>query len=107
MSDIQTALRETARKLLEEGTVTCVIGWGETRFPDKTIPLFVKRPEDAGKLVWNEHCVSGLAKYMLDYRYPEGKLAICVRGCDSRAVNRIVEDKQYNREDLYLIGLPC
>lgn len=45
MSDIQTALRETARKLLEEGTVTCVIGWGETRFPDKTIPLFVKRPK--------------------------------------------------------------
>ena len=65
MSDIQSALRETARKLLEEGTVNCVIGWGATRFPDKTIPLFVKKPEDADQLVWNEHCVSGLAKYML------------------------------------------
>lgn len=107
MSDIQTQLQETAKRLLEDGTVTCVIGWGATRFADKTTPIFVKKPEDATKLVWNEYCINGLAKYMLNDRYPEGKLAICVRGCDSRAVTRIVDDNQYERENLYLIGLPC
>ena len=107
MSDMQAMIRETAKKLLEDGTVSCVIGWGETRFADKTTPIFVKKAEDASRLVWNDHCVNGLAKFMLNERYPESKIAICVRGCDSRAVNRIVEDNQYKREDVYLIGLPC
>lgn len=107
MSDLQKSLRETARRLLEEGTVSYVIGWGETRFPGKMQPRFAMKPEDADQLVYNEYCLNTLAKYLLDDRYPNGKIGLCVRGCESRAVNRLLKDHQVKRENLYLIGLPC
>ena len=107
MSDIAAKLQETAKRLLSDGTVGCVIGWEATRFPDKTKPAFIMKPEDAGKLVWNKYCVNSLAKYALDDRYPDNKIGILVRGCDSRAVSRMITDKQVARENLYLIGLPC
>lgn len=107
MSNIQEQLRTRVRELLEAGTIGYCIGWGETRFPDKTTPVFITKPEDAQKLVWNKYCVNGTAKYVLDDRYPEKKIGVIIRGCDSRAINRIVKDKQMKREDLYLIGIPC
>jgi formate dehydrogenase subunit beta len=107
MSDMQTALRDTVRRLLKDGTVGYVIGWEATRFEDRTKPAFISKPEDADKLVWNKYCINSLAKYALDDRYPDKKIGICVRGCDSRAVNRMIADKQLERENLYLIGLPC
>jgi ferredoxin len=107
MSDMQKLIREAAERLLKNGEVICVIGWGATKFDDRTKPLFVSDPKDSEKLVWNEYCISGLSKYALDDRYPEKKLGICVRGCDSRAVNRMIMDKQLKREDVYLIGVPC
>ena len=91
MSDLQKSLRETARRLLEEGTVSYVIGWGETRFPGKMQPRFAMKPEDADQLVYNEYCLNTLAKYLLDDRYPNGKIGLCVRGCESRAVNRLLK----------------
>jgi len=107
MSDIQTALRDTVRRLLEDGTVGYVIGWEATRFDDRTRPAFISKPEDADRLVWNKYCINSLAKYALDDRYPDKKIGICVRGCDSRAIVRLIADKQLERENLYLIGLPC
>ena len=107
MSNIIDAIRLEAKKVLEAGTVEYVIGWGETRFEDRTTPVFITKPEDADKLVWNKYCINGLAKYALDNPYPEKKIGICVRGCDSRAINRMISDKQLNRENLYLIGIPC
>jgi len=105
MSELK--LRETVKRLLSDGTVDYVIGWELTRFSDKTRPAFITRPENADKLVWNNACVNSLAKYALDDKYPDKKIGICVRGCDSRAVMRLIEDKQLLRENLYLIGLPC
>ena len=107
MSSIIEELQSTVKKLLEDGTVGYVIGWGATRFPDRTTPVFITRPEDAHKLVWNRYCVNGTAKYALDDRYPEKKIGIIIRGCDSRAVNRMIQDNQLKRENLYLIGIPC
>lgn len=100
-------LRSTAKQLLENETVGYIIGWGETRFEDQTTPVFITKAEDADKLVWNPYCINSLAKYTLDDKYPKKKIGLCVRGCDSRAVNRLINDKQIERENLYLIGLPC
>lgn len=107
MSDITAKLQETAKKLLEDGTVGYIIGWGATRFDDRTTPVFITNPEDAKNLVWNKYCINGLAKYALDDKFPDKKIGICVRGCDSRAVNRMIKDNQLKREDVYLIGIPC
>ncbi|MEI3338953.1 MAG: hypothetical protein V8R80_02530 [Eubacterium sp.] len=87
-------LQAKVKELLEASTVGYCIGWGATRFADRTTPVFITRPEDADKLVWNRYCVNGTAKYALDDRIPEQKIGIIVRGCDSRAVNRMIQDKQ-------------
>lgn len=107
MSKIQEQLQARVSELLADGTIGYCIGWGATRFADRTTPVFITKPEDAQKLVWNKYCVNGTAKYLLDDRFPEKKIGVIVRGCDSRAVNRIVKDKQMKREDLYIIGVPC
>lgn len=107
MSNVQDQIRDRVRALLADGTVSYVIGWGAVRFEDKTMPIFVTKPEDAEKLVWNKYCINGTAKYLLDDRYPDGKIGILARGCDTRAINRMIKDKQVVRENLYIIGLPC
>lgn len=107
MADMQTALRDSVSRLLKDGTVGCVIGWEATKFDNKTKPAFISMPKEADRLVWNKYCVNSLAKYALDTPYPEKKIGLCVRGCDSRAVNRMIMDKQLDRNNLYLIGLPC
>jgi len=107
MDGQEKLLREAVRHLLKEESVSYVIGWEPTRFENKTRPAFITTADDANRLVWNKFCVSGLAKYALDDRYPSGKIGICVRGCDSRAVCRMIEDKQLSRDNLYIIGLPC
>ena len=106
-NDILALMKEEAKKALATGEVSFVIGWGPTRFEDKTRPYFAKTEEDCDNFVWNKYCVNGLAKYALDDRFPEKKVALFVRGCDSRAINRMIRDKALKRENLYLIGVVC
>lgn len=107
MADVQNALRARARELLESGEVLYIIGWESTRTENKTRPAFIRKAEDADRLVWNRYCVNSTAKYLLDDRWPKGKIGICARGCDTRAINRLLADGQVSRENLYIIGLPC
>jgi len=107
MADIQETLRKRAKELLESGQVLYLIGWEATRTENKMRTAFIDSAEDADTLVWNKYCVTSPAGYLLNDRWPKGKIAVCVRGCDSRAVNRMLADKQIKRENLYLIGIPC
>ena len=104
---IQDMIRQEAKRALAEENVSCVVGWMTTRFADKTKPYFAETEAECDLLVWNEYCVNGTAKYALDDRYPEKKLGVIVRGCDSRAVNRLIQDKSVKRENLYIIGVAC
>ena len=35
------------------------------------------------------------------------KIGVVVKGCDSRAIVQIIQEKGLNREDLVIIGIPC
>ena len=108
MNEIEAKLRETVTRLLADGDIGYFIGWEQAgNGGEITRAAFIERPQDAVRLVWNEKCNVSLAKYALDDKYPEKKIGICLRGCDSRAVNRMIADKQLIRENLYLIGIPC
>ena len=107
LNDIQAKIREIAGQLLKSGQVKYFIGWGETRFPGKTAPSFAFNPQAAASLIFNEHCHNTLAHYLLDDKFTQEKVGLCVRGCDARAVSRIIKDKQFSRENVYLLGIPC
>ena len=106
MSDIQTAIRQQARKLLESGEVVAFIGWEEGRFGIQTTPLVCFSPDDTDRLIFNEYCANNLAKYVMDLK-DRGRVGLCVRGCDARAINRMIQDRQFKREDVVLLGIPC
>lgn len=102
----QDTIRARAKELLESGEVATFIGWEAGRFENQTTPLVITDPADADKLVFNEYCVNTLAKYVRDV-VPRGKVGLVVRGCDSRAVIRLVIDQVIKREDVHLIGVGC
>ncbi|MFA5536312.1 MAG: 4Fe-4S dicluster domain-containing protein [Bacillota bacterium] len=104
----QTArMREIARELLEKKEVEMVIGWEKGTFFYNSTPVFITKPEDADKLIWDDYCAVNFAKLLMDYRYLDGKVAVFVKGCDARGVNRLIQDLVIKREKIYLIGMPC
>ena len=103
---VQDTIRERAAALLKGGEVATFIGWEAGRFVNQTTPLVITDAADAEKLVFNEYCVNTLAKYARDVK-ERGKVALVVRGCDSRGIVRLIADKVIEREDVYLIGVGC
>ena len=106
MQEVQQALQTRVAELLESGEVATFLGWESGRFPNQTTPLVVSTAAQAEKLVWNEYCVNTLAKYTRDLAH-RGKVGVVVRGCDSRGIVRLINDKEITREDVYLIGVGC
>jgi len=106
LAETQAALRNRAKELLESGEVVCVIGWESGRFENQTTPAFITDPAQAERLIYNEHCVNTLAKYTREEKIA-GRVAVCVRGCESRAITRMISDNQLKREEVYLLGVPC
>jgi len=107
LSKATELLREKARKLLSDGTVQVVIGY-EKGPNGKAIPAFVTKPEECGRLIFEETCYANLARYLLKPEVKElGKPAIVLKGCDGRAVNVLIKEARLKREDLYAIGVEC
>ena len=103
----QKAMRDKAKDLLANGTVSYMIGWRQTRFPDRTAVFLIRDEADAKRLVWNEYTVALTAKFLTDDRWPDNRIGVFARGCDSKAINRLLRDNQVERKNLYIVGLPC
>ncbi|NLW37341.1 MAG: dehydrogenase [Peptococcaceae bacterium] len=107
MMDVIQQLREQAKKLLEGKKVDMVIGFGEGTELARTTPVFITNPEEVSALTWGPLCANNLVKYLLDYQNLPGNIAVVVKGCDSRAINRLVTDNQINRDKVVVLGVPC
>ncbi len=107
---MEEALRKKAKELLETGEVNVVIGYGWNRRKTHTTPVFVTRPEDADKLVFNPLCVNNLSVY-LTRKYPDlkamGRAAIVAKGCDIKDIVVLISEGQVKREDVFIIGPVC
>ena len=106
MEGIQAKLRERAAELLAGGEVSTFIGWEAGRFENQTTPIVISDANEAAKLVWSEYCGNTLAKYVRDV-VKRGKVGLVVRGCDSRAIVRLVYDQVIDRDSVYLVGVGC
>lgn len=107
MMDVIQQLREQAKKLLEEKKVEMVIGFGEGTELARTTPVFITSPEEVSALTWGPFCANNLVKYLTDYRNLPGNVAVVVKGCDSRSVNRLLTDNQIDRDKVVVLGVPC
>lgn len=103
---MQNQIREEARKALESGEVGLVIGYGAGSVPFKTTPVFIEKPEDVDRLVWNAACVNNLAVY-LPKMARDSKVAVVAKPCDIRSIVTLVREKQLKRENVFIIGVAC
>ncbi len=107
---MEKELRERARELLESGEVGVVIGYGWNRRKRRTTPVFIRKPEEAERLVFNPLCVNNLSVY-LTRKYPDiqklGRAAIVAKGCDIKNIVVLMAEGQLKRDDVYIIGVRC
>ncbi len=110
---ITESIRAKAKELLASGAVGYVVGY-EVGPRGRTRPSFANTPEEADKLVWNPDCTYNLTTYLGKKRRPaiEGieqpkPVAVVVKPCDSRAINVLLTENQFTREQVHIIGVTC
>jgi len=101
---MENRLKEEARKLLKEGKVDYIVGYGKGTVKFRTSPLITNKEEDIEGLVINPFIVNNLSRYPTEIK---GKLGIVVKGCDSRSLVSLMQDNKVNRDDMVILGVPC
>lgn len=121
MNNLEEKIREEAARVLAEGRAQVVVGFEEGTLPLTAAPVFITRPEDAGRLVWNAACGQNLAKYVHDLLMqhrqaqkrvkPEDRrakvVAVVAPGCTTRSVAIHLNERQYGRDEILVLGVPC
>lgn len=97
-------LHTACKQALADGA-EMVIGWRESHDPARCAPHFAKTAEDCDALVLGPGCVQNLAGYLTAHR--GRKVAVVVKGCDSRTVAQLLSEGLVDREELTVIGAPC
>ncbi|HNY65362.1 MAG TPA: 4Fe-4S dicluster domain-containing protein [Deltaproteobacteria bacterium] len=121
MENVEKKIREEAKKLLADKKVDVVVGYERGTLPLTATPVFITEPDDADKLVYDATCVQNLAKYVHDILSahkeaqkkvkPEDRkkkvVGVVARGCATRSIVIHLQERQYGREDVVILGVPC
>lgn len=114
--DIQK-LRDEAKRALGRKEVEYLIGYQKGSYGFRVSPFFISRKEEVDHLTFSPLCSLSLVNYLTiegkppvageDTKSKAKKIALFVRGCDSRALNQILAEGGISRDQLYVIGIPC
>lgn len=100
-------IREIATRLLENEQVDMVMAWEKGDLEYQTLPFIARAVDEVSRIVCDEYSIHNLSNNLLRFRDGKEKIAIVVKGCDSRGLVRLLEDNQIERERLYIIGVAC
>jgi len=109
-------LREIAREVISREDVRELIGYRPGTYGFRARPAFVMGPDEVDELIFTPACVNNLASYIaLEEKPPVRrgeepdlrKVAVMVKGCDSRALVQQMEEKAYDRDQILVLGIPC
>jgi ferredoxin len=108
-------LKAEASRVLKGGKVKYVVGYERPAESGKANPVFIQKAEDVDKLVWDPTCVHNLVRFVVDEKRrkageknPDPRpVGVVVKGCDSRAIVVLLQEKFIDRKDVYLIGVSC
>ncbi|MBC7229222.1 MAG: 4Fe-4S dicluster domain-containing protein [Actinobacteria bacterium] len=109
-------LREKAKEVVSRDDVRLLIGYRPGTYGFRARPAFVQGPDEADELIFTPACVNNLATYItLEEKLPVPrgqepdlrKVAVMVKGCDSRALVQQMEEKAYDRDRILVLGIPC
>lgn len=97
-------IRETARRLLTENRVDCVLGFRKGTLPMMCQPVLITTPEDVDTLHWDSFCWVNLANYLPKR---QERIAIVAKGCDTRNIVVHILENQIKRDQVVILGIPC
>ncbi len=107
---ITTAIRMEARRALDSGEVSAVIGYKSGRRKGSAQPVIITDAARSDELVFSPACVNNLALYLTKAKKEvrkNGKIAIVAKGCDLKALAGLMGESQLKRENLHIIGIAC
>ncbi len=115
MTDLTGELIAAARQLLTAGNVSSVLGYERDPRTGLARPGWVRSPEEADRLVWDHTCVHNLVRFLVDVRKLQSRpdspdsqpIGVVVKGCDSRAITVLLQERLLDRQAVYLIGVSC
>ena len=98
-------LRKKAKELLESGDVKVVIGYADGT-AGRSRAIFVTKPEDTDKLVYNENCLNNLAVYLTKHEVKHlGKIAVVATLPIMRSILQIASEKQLVDGEVIILGI--
>ncbi|MFO8192228.1 MAG: 4Fe-4S dicluster domain-containing protein [Bacillota bacterium] len=109
-------LRKTAAEVVAKDDVKYLIGWKKGTYGYRVSPVFIENEADTEDLIFSPLCTANLVTYLTLVEKPPlprgqkpdtRKVALMVKGCDSRAVAQILVEKGIEREQIIVIGCPC
>jgi len=93
---------QVAEKLREMDGVVAL-----RRTTEGTAPYLFREGDDLSQLVLDPRYPLAPVVSLLQKRYPEARLVIVARGCDSRALVEMAKREQVDPDRLYLLGVTC
>ncbi|MBE7038286.1 MAG: 4Fe-4S ferredoxin [Ruminococcaceae bacterium] len=105
----QKMLIDKAVSLLDNGTVTKVLGWMEGQFKYDVSPFVFKSKEALEKgFVFNHFCGANVSKYLVkETKKDEGKILVFLKPCDTYSFSQLVTENRIKKENVYVVGIPC
>jgi ferredoxin len=111
--DATKSLRTIAREVLSRDDVACLIGYERGTYGFRVAPCVLTDPAEVDRLVFSPLCVHNLVNYLtLENSGPlgmpkvkDGKIAVVVKGCDSRAIAMVAAEHGIDRSRLVVIGV--
>lgn len=109
-------LREKAKEVLSRDDVRRLIGWKRGTYGFESAPVVCKDASEAEELIFDPTCVQNPASFItLEEKKPvprgqeadTRKVAVLVKGCDSRAIVQQLVEKAYDRDGVIVLGVPC
>jgi ferredoxin len=86
-------------------SVDLVIGYKQGFDPLHAEACFIKNPDGINDLILNPLCEYNLASYLPSLK--KKKVAVVVKGCDSRTIGQLLQEGLIVRENVVIIGAPC
>ena len=99
------ALRTKAKDLLESGAVKLIIGYGKG--PEESVrAIFVRKPSDSERLIFDEQCQQNLAVYLTKHEIKHfGKLGIVAHLSTIRSMLQMASENQLKEDDVVALGV--
>jgi len=111
--DATRSLREVAREVLSRDDIACLIGYEQGSYGFRVSPCVLTAPDEAERLIFSPLCVHNLTNYLTlesigplaAHDLSKGRIAIVVKGCDSRALAVLLAENGIARERIFVIGV--